>query len=456
MIQRPIARRLAALVIADLVCVLAALWLSPVLYPMLKHGKFVSIGYLHSPVWQLCVVVQIYLFYLAGLYDTEDSWSRMLALTRIAIASGGMTMILLLAYFFQRRQSRGVILLYWPLAFLSVALTRTLIGRLRPAPQRNVILVCKGRPASMDIELVQSATCGDYLFKGIVVCNGHEAPPALDVPVTQIADPSELERIVKDEGISELVVGAGCDSHPELVRDLVLLSHRHVLLLDPITFFEQVTGKLPCEHLTDASYLFLIVPRKGVPYPKLRRLLDMGLAFFGIVVSFPFWILVAVAVKLSSKGPILVTEERVGLEGESFPLIKFRTDAGPADHSAEPIAMDHPSVTAVGRLLRRTRIDELPQLINVLRGEMSLIGPRPERSALVEQFEREIPYYQERHAVRPGITGWAQVNQGYVLGAEAAKEKLAYDLFYLKNQSFTLDLLIAFMTIRELLLGRGQ
>ena len=164
------------------------------------------------------------------------------------------------------------------------------------------------------------------------------------------------------------------------------------------------------------------------------------------------------AIKATSRGSIFFGQERVGLDGVPFTLFKFRTMVPDAEAATGPkwATSDDPRITKVGRILRKTRIDELPQLLNVLKGEMSLIGPRPERPVFVEQFEREIPYYRERVGVRPGITGWAQVRQGYAASAEETKEKLAYDLFYLKNQSFMLDLMIAVMTAKKVLRGGGQ
>jgi exopolysaccharide biosynthesis polyprenyl glycosylphosphotransferase len=180
-------------------------------------------------------------------------------------------------------------------------------------------------------------------------------------------------------------------------------------------------------------------------------------AFIGLVLIFPFFCLVAIAIKLESKGPIFYQQNRCTENGKTFKILKFRSMVDNAEALTGPqwASENDPRITRVGNFLRRYRIDEIPQIWNVLRGDMSFVGPRPERPEFVKQLSQEIPYYEERHSVKPGITGWAQVCYRYGASTDDALEKLKYDLFYVKNMSFALDLLILFRTIKIMLLHSG-
>ncbi|NOZ21378.1 MAG: sugar transferase [Planctomycetes bacterium] len=461
MFRPVITRRLLGLIVADIVAVLAALWVSPALYPFLKGSDVPLLTrYLLSPWWQAAIIVQIYLFYLVDLYETDEELSQAPLAARTAIGVVMMTLILVVIYFFNRRQSRGVILFYAPSAFVCVMGVRLFVRKLRRArgPVRNVMMLCNGKGGHQDMALVRAATDAFHQLKGVVLHRESDAHVDAAVPVIRIDAAADLRRIVEREGVDEMVLASGCEQPPGFVRELIRLSYQGLLLSDPMAYYEKVRGKLPCEHLTDASFLLSHMGRRRALYAKLKRLFDIGAAAIVLVLSLPICLGAAILIKLTSQGPVFFRQERVGLDGKTFTLIKFRTmrENAEAKGGAKWATRDDPRVTAIGKVLRKTRIDELPQLVNVLKGDMSLIGPRPERPVFVEQFEREIPYYSERHAVRPGITGWAQVNQGYAAGTEETKEKLSYDLFYLKNQSLTLDLMVALMTAKRMLRAGGQ
>jgi lipopolysaccharide/colanic/teichoic acid biosynthesis glycosyltransferase len=221
---------------------------------------------------------------------------------------------------------------------------------------------------------------------------------------------------------------------------------------------ESVTGRVDIEHLSENSFGSLI---PGLAYIKIKQWIDVSAALVAGVILLPALILIALAVKLDSPGPAFFWQRRVGYRAYPFPVFKFRTmhhrpiESQDARHSA--ITRDGDDrITGLGRFLRRSRIDELPQILNILRGEMSWIGPRPEACALSEWYEAEIPFYRYRHIVRPGITGWAQVNQGHVATVEDVNDKLQYDFYYIKYFSPWLDMLIVFRTIRTMLTGFGS
>jgi exopolysaccharide biosynthesis polyprenyl glycosylphosphotransferase len=230
-----------------------------------------------------------------------------------------------------------------------------------------------------------------------------------------------------------------------------------VLIQDGTDVYEAVTGKVPIESLRLSWLLFspgFHISRFLVIY---KRLASIVVSIIGLLLSLPLLPFIALAIKLTSPGPLFYKQKRVGQDGTVFHCYKFRTmraDAE-ADTGATWALDDDPRITRVGGFLRAARLDEIPQLWNVLMGDMSLVGPRPERPEFVDELAKEIPLYHLRHAIRPGITGWAQVRYRYGSSVEDAKEKLRYDLFYIKNISPGLDLLIFLETIKIILLGRG-
>jgi sugar transferase (PEP-CTERM system associated) len=222
------------------------------------------------------------------------------------------------------------------------------------------------------------------------------------------------------------------------------------------SFYERLTGKVSTGTLRPSWLIFSGPSRRMIFYGQLRRLLDVSLSVAGLLLSLPIMALTAVAIKLDSRGPILYRQTRLGQRNRPFTIMKFRsmrTDAEP--DGAVWAEEEDPRITRVGRVIRKLRIDELPQFINIIRGEMAFIGPRPERPEFVAQLERQIPYYSQRHLVKPGLTGWAQIRYPYCASVEDAVQKLQYDLYYIKNQSLLLDVITLFETVRIVLFGRG-
>jgi exopolysaccharide biosynthesis polyprenyl glycosylphosphotransferase len=194
------------------------------------------------------------------------------------------------------------------------------------------------------------------------------------------------------------------------------------------------------------------------PWNELsKRTVDVLLASLLLVFTWPLMIATAIAVRMDSEGPILFSQERVGRDGKLFTLMKFRSMLADAEKMTGPVwaTQDDPRITRVGRFIRRTRLDELPQIFNVLAGHMSLVGPRPERQHFVDDLAAKIPYFRQRHIVKPGLTGWAQINYRYGSTFEDALQKLQYDLFYIKNQSLLFDLSILFNTVKIVILRKG-
>src|SRR5690606_31950247 len=190
-------------------------------------------------------------------------------------------------------------------------------------------------------------------------------------------------------------------------------------------------------------------------YERTKTLIDWLIVILSLPVVVPICIVTAILVKLESPGPVIYTQVRVGQGNRNFVIYKFRSMRFDKQASQQFAGEDDPRITKVGRIIRKLRIDELPQFLNVLKGEMSLIGPRPEQPAFVEEFDRKIPFYSYRHVVKPGITGWAQVRHGYTADADATQIKIEHDFYYIKNCSLYLDLLVVLLTVKTMLTGFG-
>jgi sugar transferase (PEP-CTERM system associated) len=240
------------------------------------------------------------------------------------------------------------------------------------------------------------------------------------------------------------------------VDDLLAMRMRGIEIEEVGNLLERLTGKLQLEGLRPSNLLFCEGFNMKQSLQLTQRIASFIIALIILLLFLPFFPFVALAIKLSSKGPIFFSQTRVGLENGTFQIHKFRTMFTDAEaKGAKWATKDDPRVTRLGGFLRKTRIDEIPQLWNVLRGEMSFVGPRPERPEFTSWLAEEIPFYNLRHMVRPGLSGWAQVRYGYGATLAEAREKLAYDLYYLKHKSMGLDLLIMFETIKTIVRRRG-
>jgi exopolysaccharide biosynthesis polyprenyl glycosylphosphotransferase len=239
------------------------------------------------------------------------------------------------------------------------------------------------------------------------------------------------------------------------VHQLLECRIRGVRVQDGVEVYEHLTGKIAIESLSPSALIFckeLCVSRAAL---ELRRAVSLVLSAVGLVALAPLFLVIAVAVKLDAAGPVFFVHERVGISGRRFRLLKFRTMRPAAGATSEWVRDNGDRITRVGAWLRKFRLDELPQLVNVLRGDMDLVGPRPHPVSNYELFASQIPYYPLRCAVRPGITGWAQVRYGYANDLEEETEKMRYDLYYVKHLSLWLDLRIVFDTLKTVLLGKG-
>ena len=271
-----------------------------------------------------------------------------------------------------------------------------------------------------------------------------------------VGTPADIQELVTTRGIDRIFVGLSDRRGRLPVRELLRAKLSGVRVEDVNTVYERLTGKLMVEDLRPSWLIFSDDFRASRLTRQTKRAFDTLLAFVGLVIAAPLMVLVAVAVWLESGFPVLYRQERVGQHGRRFMLNKFRSMRHDAE-GATPIwaSASDERVTAVGSVIRKMRFDELPQLWNVLRGDMSFVGPRPERPYFVSQLAAQIPFYEQRHAVKPGITGWAQVKYRYGASLEDSLEKLRYDLYYVKHLSLPFDLTILFDTVKVVLFAKG-
>ena len=266
-----------------------------------------------------------------------------------------------------------------------------------------------------------------------------------------------LHEIVQLNDIKRIVVVLKERRENLPVRALFSCKLRGVDFIDAVTFYEKVTGKLLLEYIHPGWFVF----NKGFIVSRImfikQRITDIFVSVLVIIISLPLFPLIALAIKLESKGPVFYQQARVGFKEEIFQIIKFRTMREDAEQGIGAMwaQVNDDRTTRVGGFLRKTRLDELPQLFNILKGDMSFVGPRPERPEFVEHLNEKIPFYSRRHAVRPGLTGWAQVMYPYGASDEDALEKLRYDLYYIKNYSLPLVVLIILKTVKVVLFGKG-
>lgn len=263
--------------------------------------------------------------------------------------------------------------------------------------------------------------------------------------------------VLKEPSLDKPVDGVVVDLHkpmePEWQMFIAECAASGMQLYHAAAIYESYTGRVPLTHLSEEILDFLSGRRA---YRRVKRILDIALVLLSLPIALPLSLLLAVLIKLDSPGPVLYWQERVGERGKPFRMVKFRSMRIDAEKDGPKFASTiDPRVTRVGRVIRRFRLDEIPQLWNVLKGEMSFIGPRPEQVAFARAFEKELPFYSWRHLVKPGITGWAQVQDGYAAGIDDTRRKLEYDLYYVKHLSFWLDLSILIRTVGTVLTGNG-
>lgn len=426
------------------------------------------LNYQHGSLKILVVsVVIITCMYYFDFYDSSILGNRREALIRLAQVLGTVYVVLALLYYLYPPLELGRGILVVGLVFVAMLLFLwrrlfVMVNSVTDFADRAVILgegsladhlqhECESRP-EFGVRVV-----GRVLPVGNANNYANDSRSESSGDLFGIDTEEILPRAIKMFRANRIVVAMDERRGKLPVELLLSMKCRGMHVQDGVEVYETITGKVPIECIRLASLLFSPGCYASRFHLFYKRFASILVSSTGLLVSLPLLPFIVLVIKFTSPGPVLYRQRRVGRDGSVFHCLKFRTMRADAEADIGPTWAkdDDPRITPVGKFLRQTRLDEIPQLWNVLRGEMSLVGPRPERPEFVSWLSREIPYYHLRHSIRPGITGWAQIRFKYGNTVEDAKEKLRYDLYYIKNMSVGLDLLIFLSTIKVILLGSG-
>lgn len=359
---------------------------------------------------------------------------------------------------------RFLIFLYWMILFGFVGLGRIVLRSvqrrllIKGIGRRNAVIVGFNKKANeMHDKILDNRQLGIDVVGYITLDKENIGKCYKNVAVIGTID--EMSNIIQTFNIKEVIIALDTrKNEDEMLEIISKCDYMNVGIKIVPDLYDIISGSARMTHIYGFPLIDVFPQIMPVWAAKVKRLIDIISAIVILVLSAPICLITAIAIKLESKGPILFKQERSGLDGKPFMMYKFRSMRQDAEAKTGPVwaQKNDPRVTKVGKFIRKVRIDEIPQMINVLKGEMSLVGPRPERPVFVEKFAQEIPLYKKRLKVRPGVTGWAQVNHKYDETIEDVKMKLKYDLFYIENMSIRMDIKIMFKTAITMLFGKGH
>ena len=384
-----------------------------------------------------------------GLYEVETLRHRSRIAVRSLLTIGLATAIayVVLHTLMYEIYSRRIAIIS-PLTFIALSGgLRLLACRALGNLKSRILFVGCGDSIRRTSEAVTESEAGrNYVLIGYL--DGPESDPPGATYLPRLGSVEDIQAICLAEDVQEVVIGTEESSDAELSRLIMCCLRLGCRVTNQPTFHERVLGEVPVDYISADWFLFADLEGHRAGRATIKRVFDFSFAALTLLITLPLWPLIALAVKLCGKGPVFYSQERVGRHNRIFRLIKFRTMYPDAEADGHRWSTPgDPRVTRVGRFLRRTHLDELPQLWNIFLGDMSIVGPRPERPEFVQELITEIPYYDERHLVKPGLTGWAQVNYRYGCSVEDARRKLFLDLYYIKQMSLELDLVIIFRTL---------
>jgi sugar transferase (PEP-CTERM system associated) len=424
------------------------------------HGGFRDAGSADAMPSKILVMTALcqLCFYYNDLYDLTIVHSSRELVVRLLQAAGAAAIVLAFtcivfptlmldpSTFVTALGVFVVAVLSWRLAFNHFAHD--------PHLEERVLIVGTGHTARVLAQQIGRQQDFAYRLVGFV----RESEGAMLVRQHDVlGNATDIDGIVASRHVDRIVVGLSDRRGRLPIEQLLRAKMSGVRVEDATTTYERLTGKILIDDLKPSWLIFSDGFRASRGTRFVKRMLDLSMSMILAIISAPFMVMTAIAIKLDSAGPMLYSQERVGENGRVFNIYKFRSMRIDAESAGTPIwARDKDDrATRVGRFIRTTRLDELPQLWNVMRGDMSFVGPRPERPFFVDQLATEIPFYLQRHSVKPGLTGWAQVKYRYGSTVEDAMEKLRYDLYYIKHLSIVFDLTIVLDTVKVILFGKG-
>lgn len=405
----------------------------------------------------ITIVCQVCLYY-NELYDFKVVVNNAELIIRLLQAIGTSYIILALIYYILPGViiGRGIFLINLFLLILLIVSWRLVYNWILKTKKfdQKIVFVGTGDLVQMLAKEIQGKKDSGFQVIGIID-NSSTQNNISSLPL--LGNYEQLSEIVKTNNVGRIVVTLKERRGTFPANELLKCRLKGVEVEEGISFYERLTGKLLVDNLYPSWLIFSPGFKKSEIRKAMKRLTGVAISAIGLLLSSPLAVITAIAIKLDSPGPVIFKQERVGENGRNFNLLKLRSMIQNAEENGEAVwaTENDPRITKVGRIIRKLRIDEIPQMLNVLRGDMNFVGPRPERPQFVEELEKQIPYYSQRHSVKPGITGWAQIMYPYGSSVEDAREKLHYDLYYIKNMAIFFDLMILFNTIKTILFGRG-
>ena len=407
------------------------------------------------------------LFFIFDLYSPERRIRTLRDFGYILmVCSFGVTVASFFYFFVPLyRVGRGHLVIQGAFVASCAFLWRSVYTRVHPriTRPRRVLVIGAGKVAYALLEEIHRSFRSEIQIVGILDDDPAKAQFEMN-GYRVVGNTLNLAKAARDLQAEIIVFAIPRHNNPvdgNLMSEILALKTSGVEVYQMPTYFKKITGRVPVEFIEDTWLIFGqgFAPADNGPASRVRRLLDVAIAAICLLALSPLLILISLIIKLTSKGPVLYRQERLGLNRRPYQMIKFRSMVADAERGRGPTWSEgkkDPRVTWIGRFLRRTRLDEVPNFLNVLNGDMSIVGPRPERPSFVDLLEAEIPYYGLRFAVKPGLTGWAQVNYSYGASIEDACKKLQYEVFYIQERSLLLDMLILAKTAQTVLLRPGS
>jgi exopolysaccharide biosynthesis polyprenyl glycosylphosphotransferase len=448
-----IKEKIAMLVMSDG----AAMFTSFVFAIALGHQASFAPGLLCDYHWGfatfvLCTVIPFLIFDAYILHKTPFHFLYQTAVIGFCLFLSSLLSTFVF-FFFRDTVPRAVFILFYLFSFCLIVSFRYIIVRnIRSSAIWRVLIVGDGKRSSEVAQLISSR---DYLRTAVVGYVSDGPGNNAQVTMPRLGSIRDLVTIAQKKDVDQVIV-ATVSIDDELMKLLLVCMQIKIKVSSFRNVIEEITGKVPIDHLNDNWFILELSRADKRYFWYAKRSFDVAIACVGMSMALPLLPLVAVLIKLDSRGAVFYSQYRIGRGSRPFVVWKLRTMVVDADKNKVHWTTNNDDrITRVGNLIRKMRLDEVPQLINILKGEMSLIGPRPEAVSLVELYTKAIPYYPERHMVTPGITGWAQINYRYGNSIEDARQKLMYDFYYIKNRSIALDLMIFLRTIRIVLTGKG-
>jgi len=404
-----------------------------------------------------CAVFLV-IFYASGMYE-RSTLARTTHSYRLPLIAVMISLAVIVLVFYARASGqigRGILVLGGVFIFLFTWGTRHIYGMAvgRGLLSKNALLVGEGKEAEAALKLI-SATV-DSGFKVLGVVSSKRIPPGSfiqNVPV--VGNTEKLRELTDAFDIETIIVATSLSREPTLLRLLRPLRCAGIEVIDYVSLYELLAQEIPLDHINDEWLMNAALNGSVIHIRKIKRIMDFCVAAIGLIVTFPICLITTGLIKLDSKGTVFYRQKRSGIDGNPYMVLKFRTMRQDAEATSGAVwsTSSDGRITRIGKFLRKWRIDEIPQLINVIKGEMSLVGPRPERPEFVDTLSSAIPFYRERLMVPPGVTGWAQVKFPYASSIDGARRKLQFDLYYIKHMGFFLDCMILLRTFKTIIVG---